>query len=817
MKPLKKENKNLIAPDSNYRVIRDKDFGKILFGCPPEVVKHFNSIKETIPFNIVIPHRTLIKGKNVFDLEFITYTVIFFQKSKKILNIVCSEIQEQRIRVALSEALFGPVFKDIFSSFLSESLKKFYFTKRQKASLEKIVDQVGTNQDIFSQFKTIMSLMLEEEKIFLAMRPVLRAYLQKLPWLTNFAKNSIYKLITEAYVRAAMLKLEMNVFALCDERKRAEFLDNIICFHHFNENRKAALTKKSGLKLRIWQTENGLFKLYKKAKLVKIVDLRFSEKKRSSWKIPKTPLEIPEFGITFIGSGTGFDPMTHTSCYIIWIDGKAIAIDLLANCEEHFMRLGISPDDITHIFLSHLHADHDIGIMEKIMLGKKIHLLTSNLIFKSFLKKAEATTKVKKENIEKFVYFTNLMPGKEVPVPGIDRTYIKFDYSFHSIPSGRFKLRYRSLNGKEYSIGFSGDTKYDKKLIHKMYREGTITARRRDEILGFLWDCDLIIHEAGGDELHTDVNELLKFTAARKRKMIVTHANRKTRQTRGLRFAKEGETITISAKKRSSSIQDFLPRIKNTGLFPGLSPKQFGYLLSHSSTENFSNGQYVFRQDDIGHKFYIILSGFAEAIKNNKAVSIYDKGSFFGELALINKDQKRRASIKAKSKLKVLVINREMYEKFHLTTNIHDRLYEFSNFFTEAALSSLYGHISQGKFNVFLKGENLITCGDTSKDVFILLSGEVDILDSGEKLIAHIVNVDVLGEIAFFKKIPRTATIRVTSKQASTIRLGSKLFTEINEKFPSFYATVLKKMEKRYEMLERRNKFGHPGKLSQNP
>lgn len=805
MKTVKKEIKNLTAPDFNCRVIRDKDFGKILFGCPPEVIKHFYWIKETIPFNIVIPQRTFIKGRNIFDLEFITYSVIFSQKSEEILNIVCSETQEQRIRITLQEALFGPIFKDIFSSFLLESLRRFYFNKRQKASLENIVDQIATNQEIFSRFKAIMSLKLKEEKIVLKMKPVLRAYLKKLLWLANFAKNRIYKLITEAYVRAAMLKLEMNFFALCDERKRTEFLDSIICFHHFDENRKATLTKRSGLKLRIRQTENGLFKLYKNGKLVKTVDLEFSKKKRGLGKIAKTPFEIPELGITFLGSGTGFDPMTYTSCYIIWIEGKAIAVDLLSNCKEHFMRLGISPDDITHIFLSHLHADHDVGVIEEIMWGKKKHLLTSRLIFDSFLRKAEALTKVRKDNIKEFVYFTNLEPGKEIPVPGIDRTYIKFDYSFHSIPSGRFKLRYTSLSGKEYSIGFSGDTKYDKQLVNNIYKEGIITAKRRDEILGFLWDCDLIIHEAGGDELHTDAQELLKLPAARKRKMIVTHAGRKTRRTKGLRFAKEGETITILAKKRSSSIQEFLPQIKNTGLFPRLTSKQFDYLLSHSTIETFSNNQYVFKQGNIGHKFYIILSGFAEVIKNNKVISIYDKGSFFGELALINKDHKRRASIKAKSKLKVLVINREMYEKFHLTTNIHDRLYEFSNFFTEAALSSLYGHISQGKSIVFMKGECLTKFGDTSRDVFILLSGEVDILDSREKLITHIANVDVLGEIAFLKEIPRTATIRVTSKQAATIRLSSKLFTEINEKFPSFHATVLKKMEKRWNTLQRKN------------
>ena len=196
------------------------------------------------------------------------------------------------------------------------------------------------------------------------------------------------------------------------------------------------------------------------------------------------------------------------------------SVDLLANCEEHFMSHGIASNDVSHIFLSHMHADHDAGIIEKIMWGEKSYLLTSRPIFDSFLRKAEALTSVEKDKIKNLVNFVNLEPGKEIPLPGIDRAFITFDYSFHSIPSGRFKLRYRGLNGKEMTIGFSGDTRFDKKLLHKVCKDGIITSERRDQILGFLWDCDHIIHEAGGGLLHTRVEELLKLPATKKRKQI---------------------------------------------------------------------------------------------------------------------------------------------------------------------------------------------------------------------------------------------------------------------------------------------------------
>ena len=494
----------------------------------------------------------------------------------------------------------------------------------------------------------------------------------------------------------------------------------------------------------------------------------------------------------------------NTSCFIIWINGKGIAVDLLANCEEHFRELGIASRDITHVFLSHLHADHDAGILEKMLIGEKSHLLTSNLIFDCFLRKAEATTRFSQNSIKEFVNFTNLEVGKEIRIPGLERTYITFDYAFHSIPTGRFKLRYKSLAGKEVTIGVSGDTKYDKKLVNKLYKDGIITSDRRDDILGFLWDCDLIIHEAGGGAIHTEVKDLIKLPMNVKKKCILTHTEQKARKNKHFKFAGEGQTVSLIKQQHRylRFMDDFIPLIRNTGLFPRFTSKQFDSLLGGSTIDVFQKGQYVFKQGDMGHKFYVILSGFVEVIKDQKVTSIYEKGNFFGELALINKNKKRVASIKAKSKLRLLSISRSLYNKFHISTVIRERLYDLTNYFTDSTNSSLIGHISRGAFMIFAKGENIIEFGGTCKDVYILISGEVDVLDENERLIVHIADVEVLGEIAYLKQVPRTATVRVTTKEATAIRLDYKLFIEITEKFPFFYATILKKMERRLDALE---------------
>ncbi|MEE9605387.1 MAG: cyclic nucleotide-binding domain-containing protein [Candidatus Scalindua sp.] len=801
MKTIKRTIHQPTTTISNFITVKDDDIGDILFGCPPEVVKYFNSKNIPIPSYIVIPQRIFRKGKNYFDLEFVVNTILFPKQNKKSITVACTESQEESVRTLLQVSLFGPYLKDLFSSLLFESLTRLRLGKLQKNSLKRITEQIGENSELYSHFKEIMSLRPAKEIVLSKMRPVLRQLLGNISWIERGSQKRIYGLIAGAYVEAAMMKHEMDVFSVCEKEKRDEFINRFISFKIFDSKGNVTLTNREGSKLKICQTKFGTFKLYKKGRLIDSFDLQLVNRNERFLQIAPSPLEIPEFGVTFLGSGTGFDPDTCTNCFIIWINGKGIAVDLLVNCEDRFRQLGIASSDVTHIFLSHLHSDHDAGVIEKILIGEKSHLLTSNIIFDSFLKKAEAVTKFTKSSIRDFVYFTALKAGKEIRVPGIDRTYITFDYSLHSIPTGRFKLRYKSLSGKEIKIGFSSDTKFDKKLVNKLYKNGTITAGRRDDILGFLWDCDLIIHEAGGGTLHTEAKDLMVLPAQVRKKCILTHTDKKMRNFKGFRYAKEGETISLIKQKYPHAISDFMPLIKNTGIFPRFTSKQFDNLIRNSSIETFSKNQYVFKQESIGRKLYIILSGFAEVIKNGKALSIYEKGSFFGELALINRDCKRMTSIRAKSKLQLLGIDKFFYEKYHLSTIIKERIYELTNYFADSTNSSLIGYISRGEFLIFMKGEDIITFGDTSRDVYILISGEVDILDSEERLIAHVTDVEVLGEMAFLKDIPRTATVKVTSKQATAIHLDFKLFAEISDKFPSFYATALKKMERRWDAV----------------
>ncbi|MGR3219949.1 MAG: cyclic nucleotide-binding domain-containing protein [Candidatus Anammoxibacter sp.] len=786
--------------DDYFSVIRDKDIGGIMFGCPPGIVKHFKKRNKAIPANIVIPLRTFRKGKNCFDLEFVAYSIIFFSKRRKIINIICTKTQESRIKQVLHEALFGPDLKEMFHSVLLSSLSKFRFNKIRLKSLETLAVRIGTSREVFSLCKESIALDKTQGKILAKMEPVICRYVEKISWIKEFKHERIGSHITKAFVTAAMLKSEINVFAACGENDNDEFVNRHVKFHHYDSTGKITLNGKNSSVFQINMTKDFDFKVQKNGKPVTDYYLGRTRAGKEYTQIASSPIEIPEFGITFVGTGTGFDPESLTSCFIIWINGKGIAVDLVSYCESHFRHLGFTINDISHVFLSHLHADHDAGVVEALMAGEKINILTSDIIFDSFLRKAAASTKFTKDNIKDFVNFTALKEGKEIPIPGMKNAYITFDYSFHSIPSGRFKLRYKMPYGKEMLIGFSGDTKYDKELVNKLYNDGIITSGRRDNILGFLWDCDIIIHEAGGGSLHTDINNLSALPEKLKKRIILTHAEKDTRKKKPFYFVNEGETINFVKKQYNYSNKELLPLVKNTGLFPDITSKQFNMLMQNSAIETFPKARYVFKEGDMGHKFYIILSGFAEVIKKDKVIAIYDKSCFFGELALLGDDKKRRTSVRATSKLVLLSMERSIDKMTTISSAVQEKMYEFVNFFTDWLPPALIGYLSRGKLLTFKKSEKIVKYGDKSRDIYILISGEIDIVNKARKVIAHIANVEIFGEIAFLKQVPRTATVTVSTNQATVIRINNKLFKEIFEKFPSFYGTVIKKMDRRISM-----------------
>ena len=140
--------------------------------------------------------------------------------------------------------------------------------------------------------------------------------------------------------------------------------------------------------------------------------------------------------------------------------------------------------------------------------------------------------------------FIEVEPNKKIRIPGFKNTFFEFDYSLHSIPSGRCTITFEKGKTTK-SIAHSGDTKYDISKINAWYEKGTFTQTRKNGVLGFIWNSDLIIHDVGSGNLHTDYESLNHFNKKIKQKIILVHQNGKPHPKSQLRYATDGETIAL--------------------------------------------------------------------------------------------------------------------------------------------------------------------------------------------------------------------------------------------------------------------------------
>ncbi|MCX7806190.1 MAG: cyclic nucleotide-binding domain-containing protein, partial [Planctomycetota bacterium] len=621
--------------------------------------------------------------------------------------------------------------------------------------------------------------------------------------------------LARAYVSAWLMKAEMEHFAPSPSRDATTFVRRVMEFETFDPEGRACLPARGGAgpQLIIHQTQPCRFDVYAGERFLAAVDMRRDVMPDRIEPAARPWMDRPEFGVTMLGVGTGFSTDRRTTCLIVWSEGKAIAVDLMAGFTAYFHEAGFSSRDVSHICLSHVHSDHDGGILEKILQGEKVTLLSSRPIFESWLRKAEALTCLRRTNIREFVRFVELRPGRATMIPGFVRTWVEFDYSFHSIPAGRFVFRYLGRDGRVRSAAWSGDTLFDPALYDRLHSEGRMTAARRDSLKGFLWDADVVIHDAGGEPLHTSPSNLALLPPDVQRRIVMTHVDRPGAPAGLMRYAREGETIAIlpprsvgrSANGRLLSEED-IAILRASGVFDRLSPEEFDDLVESGRVETHPKSSFLIREGEEGNTFYVLLSGLVRITKEGRTLAEYEPGAFFGELALINEDRRRRASVVAVTDVRVFCLDRAVYHRYDISSVARESLYELANFFASQNSPAMLTLLSRGAFEEYHRGEDIVRAGESSTDIYILLSGVVDVLDGSGARLARIGRVEVLGEIAALRNVPRTATIRVVSDKATAIRLDRDRFRAIGDQFPSFYATVLAKMQKRLDAMRDRGK-----------
>ena len=113
-----------------------------------------------------------------------------------------------------------------------------------------------------------------------------------------------------------------------------------------------------------------------------------------------------------------------------------------------------------------------------------------------------------------------------------------------------------------------------------------------------------------------------------------------------------------------------IDQIKRCFLFFELQDDEIELAVQNCFVESFADGEVIFKENDIGRDFYVILSGKVRLTKNMKGREIeivtMNKGEALGETVLTN-ESKRMTNIIASGNVDLLVIDQDtifsLYEK----------------------------------------------------------------------------------------------------------------------------------------------------------
>jgi hypothetical protein len=529
-----------------YSVLETKTYGDIVIGCPPGLVKDFLRIKKPLPSRYVIPSQTFCDNINNFDFEFIVYSFLFTKAPGSTVSVYCQPEQEKRFRDILNETLFGPKFGQLLNSQSNKLLNEKCLNEEDKKKLQNFITKnITNNKSISILFTSLLREHSSELKINKHIKQFIEdKILPKTPSLANIKIKNLSKKLTKIYIQCAQLQKEFDLFSLAKERDRNSFISKIIKFHHTKQTGVFIINglKDKRKKIKIQEVEPSIFKGFEGGKECCTIELSSinSSKKKQRHKIFKAPF----FGVTFIGVGSGFSIDKQNSSLVVWAEGKGILIDVIADNNSILSSYGININDINHIFLTHIHSDHDAGALENLLEERKTYLITSRIIYESFLRKTQALTSLSKNYIEKFIKLIEVVPNQKIKIPGFTNTFFEFDYSLHSIPTGRCKITYSKGNTKK-TISHSGDTKYDIPKISRWFDKGSFTQNRKNDLLGFIWEADLVIHDIGGGILHTNYESLLHLDKKTKQRTVLVHQNDKPQPKSQFRYAVDGESISL--------------------------------------------------------------------------------------------------------------------------------------------------------------------------------------------------------------------------------------------------------------------------------
>jgi CRP-like cAMP-binding protein/phosphoribosyl 1,2-cyclic phosphodiesterase len=315
--------------------------------------------------------------------------------------------------------------------------------------------------------------------------------------------------------------------------------------------------------------------------------------------------------------------------------------------------MDINPRLIEDCILTHCHADHDSGILQKLLEEKKLNLYTTETIMESFVRKYQVLTGLSHKSFMNLFHFHPVTMSVPIRIHGGE---FRFFYTLHSIPTIGFEAYFQ---GK--SFAYSSDSLYDPPTIKKLFDSGCVNRYRMIELINFPWHHTVLFHEAGIPPIHTPIKNLLDLPDAVKERLYLIHVSDKVippgAVARKAPSGTDGTIVIPVAPPGSNDALEFLDVLNHIDLFTDLPIEKAREFLTLVKVERFKAGDIIIKRGTVGDRFFMIVNGRATINRDGQVLKAYSNNDYIGETSMIL-NAPRNADVVAETDLRVLVMDK---------------------------------------------------------------------------------------------------------------------------------------------------------------
>jgi CRP-like cAMP-binding protein len=380
-----------------------------------------------------------------------------------------------------------------------------------------------------------------------------------------------------------------------------------------------------------------------------------------SIKSDYVPGGLVKLGIEVLGGASGFSVNEPCTGLALCYNGDYMLIDSIPFLDDHLYARGISKNQVSAVFLTHLHDDH-CAMFPLMRMPHRVEVISTKEIYEMAMDKLSCQLGWSKEVISEHFTLNEVTPGKTLNYFGL---IIDPHLTVHSIPTigATFTIRDKDGSRRLCIIG-DNDSLASIRRLHEAGHVRTETLQNIERL--FSDNFHMLFADGGAGAIHGNPADALASEAER---IVFVHVDDLPAEFSNIfSLASSGKRYTVFEGDKSiytSQVSHYL----SSWLGKPFPNRWMRSLLAQEEIRRYNADDVIVVQDADSRGFvYLVLTGYCSVVQHDgtqsRTIAQLQAGDLIGEMAVVTGAGNRNASVVASSPVTICVFSEDTFVAF---------------------------------------------------------------------------------------------------------------------------------------------------------